>query len=94
MPFVCERRRSRRIPSAIRSERSEQLNTAFADKIFHAALGTMETFNLWAGWTPWPGAGDRGRARRANQDPAALRNRVAGDDGRLRQPHRDRRCRR
>jgi H+-translocating NAD(P) transhydrogenase subunit alpha len=25
--FVCERRRSRRIPSAIRGERSEQLNT-------------------------------------------------------------------
>jgi hypothetical protein len=36
------------VPSAIRSERSEQLNTEeFADKIFTAALGTMETF-----WVP------------------------------------------
>ena len=26
--FVCEQRRSRRLPSAVRSERSEQLNTA------------------------------------------------------------------
>ena len=48
--FVYERRRSRRVPSAIRSERSEQLNTAaFAEKVFKAALGTMETLNLYLG---------------------------------------------
>jgi 2-polyprenyl-3-methyl-5-hydroxy-6-metoxy-1,4-benzoquinol methylase len=48
--FVYERRRSRWVPSAIRSERSEQLNTAaFAEKVFKAALGTMETLNLYLG---------------------------------------------
>jgi hypothetical protein len=56
--FVYERRRNRRVPSAIRSERSAQLNTAaFAEKVFKAALGTMETLNLylgWAGLTRWP----------------------------------------
>jgi hypothetical protein len=31
------------------SERSEQLSTAFADKVFTAAFGTRETFNLYLG---------------------------------------------
>jgi 2-polyprenyl-3-methyl-5-hydroxy-6-metoxy-1,4-benzoquinol methylase len=38
-----------RIPSATRGDRSEQLSTAFNDKVFKAALGTMETFNLYLG---------------------------------------------
>ena len=36
--FVCERRRSRRVPSAIRSERSEQLNARGSSRAWEGSV--------------------------------------------------------
>jgi hypothetical protein len=53
--------------------------TAFGDKVFQAALGTMETFNLYLGerlgWLDaLAEAGNRSRTGRANQDSTAMRS--------------------
>jgi hypothetical protein len=77
---------------------ASQTAEAFADKIFRAALGTMETFNLYLGdhlgWFDALAEAPATAAELAERTRPSRATRSSGDDGRLWQPHRRRRRRR